>query len=74
MRAITTNSMLGEACNAAYLRMIEEPSMTSAAEKALEFHPHDGSAPEVIIYVKVIRFDADLLEREPDSGGLLAEI
>jgi hypothetical protein len=78
MKAITTDSMLGAAYNSAYLRMrASDAPMMSSAEMAFELHPREDdptAPPAVIVYVKIIRFSADRLRNEPESGGLLAEL
>ena len=74
MKAITTDSMLGQAYRDALRRISAEPNMSSAAERAFEMHSHDAGTPSAIVYVKIIRFDAELLKSFPDSGGLAAEI
>lgn len=55
----------------AALAEVEDGRIMSAKLVGSQMLEH---AREVCIYIKVIRFDADKLRRDPMSGGLLAEL
>ena len=72
IRAEVSSDLLYAAYNDAFNHMFRDDHTMTAASTAVGMVKTIGGQ-EFQVFVKVCRFDAELLKRDPDSGGLLCK-